>query len=58
MPYAGFVAGLLALTGLTVLAAPDARVADDRGSVDGTLPAHLTVKRLCAPNAVPARWDL
>ena len=25
--------------------------------VDGTLPAHLTVKRLCAPDAVPARWD-
>ena len=25
--------------------------------IDGTLPAHLTVKRLCAPDAVPARWD-
>ena len=25
--------------------------------IDGTLPAHLTVKRLCAPNAVGARWD-
>lgn len=25
--------------------------------IDGTLPAHLTVKRLTAPNAVPARWD-
>lgn len=25
--------------------------------IDGTLPAHLTVKRLCAPNAVPARWN-
>jgi site-specific DNA recombinase len=25
--------------------------------IDGTLPAHLTVKRLCSPNAVPARWD-
>ena len=24
---------------------------------DGTLPAHVTVKRLCSPNAVPARWD-
>lgn len=24
---------------------------------DGTLPAHLTVKRLTAPDAVPARWD-
>jgi len=25
--------------------------------IDGTLPAHLTLKRLCMPNAVPARWD-
>jgi site-specific DNA recombinase len=25
--------------------------------IDGTLPPHLTVKRLCSPNAVPARWD-
>ena len=25
--------------------------------IDGTLPAHLTIKRLCAPDAVPARWD-
>jgi len=25
--------------------------------IDGTLPAHLTVKRLCSPKAVPARWD-
>ena len=25
--------------------------------IDGTLPAHLTVKRLTAPDAVPARWD-
>jgi DNA invertase Pin-like site-specific DNA recombinase len=25
--------------------------------IDGTLPAHLTVTRLCSPNAVPARWD-
>jgi len=25
--------------------------------IDGTLPAHLTVKRLCSPNAVPGRWD-
>jgi len=25
--------------------------------IDGTLPAHLTVNRLCSPNAVPARWD-
>lgn len=25
--------------------------------IEGTLPAHLTVKRLCAPRAVPARWD-
>jgi DNA invertase Pin-like site-specific DNA recombinase len=25
--------------------------------IDGTLPAHLTVKRLCSPNGVPARWD-
>jgi DNA invertase Pin-like site-specific DNA recombinase len=25
--------------------------------IDGTLPAHLTVKRLTAPNAVPSRWD-
>jgi len=25
--------------------------------IDGTLPAHLTVKRLCSPNAVPARWN-
>jgi len=25
--------------------------------IDGTLPAHLTVKRLCSPNAVAARWD-
>ena len=24
---------------------------------DGTLPAHVTVKRLCSPNAVPACWD-
>ena len=26
--------------------------------IDGTLPAHLTAKRLTAPEAVPARWDL
>lgn len=25
--------------------------------VDGTLPADLTIKRLTAPHAVPARWD-
>jgi len=25
--------------------------------IDGTLPAHLTVKRLTAPNAVHPRWD-
>jgi len=25
--------------------------------IDGTLQAHLTVKRLCAPDAVPGRWD-
>jgi len=25
--------------------------------IEGTLPAHLTVKRLTAPDAVPARWD-
>jgi site-specific DNA recombinase len=25
--------------------------------IDGALPAHLTVKRLTAPDAVPARWD-
>jgi len=25
--------------------------------IDGTLPAHLTVKRLCSPNAIPAQWD-
>ena len=25
--------------------------------IAGTLPVHLTVKRLTAPNAVPARWD-
>ena len=25
--------------------------------VEGSFPAHLTVKRLCAPNAIPARWD-
>jgi DNA invertase Pin-like site-specific DNA recombinase len=25
--------------------------------IDGTLPAHLTVKRLTSPRAVPARWD-
>lgn len=25
--------------------------------IDGTLPAHLTVKRLCAPNAVRAHWN-
>ena len=24
---------------------------------DGTLPAHLTVKRLTAPDAIAARWD-
>jgi DNA invertase Pin-like site-specific DNA recombinase len=29
-----------------------------KGIIDGTLPAHLTVKRLTAPDAVPARWDL
>jgi DNA invertase Pin-like site-specific DNA recombinase len=28
-----------------------------KGIVDGTLPAHLTVKQLCSPTAVPARWD-
>ena len=28
-----------------------------KGVIEGTLPAHLTVKRLTAPNAVPARWD-
>jgi hypothetical protein len=28
-----------------------------RSIIDGTLPAHLTVKRLTAPDAVPARWD-
>ena len=26
--------------------------------IDGTLPAHLTIKRLTAPDAVSARWDL
>ena len=25
--------------------------------IGGTLPAHLSVKRLTAPDAVPARWD-
>jgi site-specific DNA recombinase len=25
--------------------------------IDGTLPTHVTVKRLTAPKAVPARWD-
>jgi hypothetical protein len=25
--------------------------------IEGTLPTHLTVKRLSAPDAVPARWD-
>jgi hypothetical protein len=25
--------------------------------LDGTLPAHLTVERLTAPDAVPVRWD-
>ncbi len=25
--------------------------------IEGTLPAHLTVKRLTAPDAIPARWD-
>ncbi|MBA3669879.1 MAG: hypothetical protein H0W71_07440, partial [Sphingomonas sp.] len=25
--------------------------------IDGTLPAHLTVKRLTAPDAISARWD-
>jgi site-specific DNA recombinase len=25
--------------------------------LDGTLPAHLTVKRLTAPDGVPSRWD-
>jgi hypothetical protein len=25
--------------------------------IEGTLPAHLTVKRLCAPNAVRAHWN-
>ena len=25
--------------------------------IEGTLPAHLTVKRLTAPDAVPVRWD-
>jgi len=25
--------------------------------IDGTLPAHLTIKRLCSPNAIAARWD-
>jgi DNA invertase Pin-like site-specific DNA recombinase len=25
--------------------------------IEGTLPAHLTVKRLTAPDAVPARWE-
>jgi site-specific DNA recombinase len=25
--------------------------------IDGTLPAHLTIKRLTAPDAVPVRWD-
>lgn len=25
--------------------------------LDRTLPAHLTIKQLTAPNAVPARWD-
>ena len=25
--------------------------------IDGALPTHLTVKRLTAPDAVPARWD-
>ena len=25
--------------------------------IEGTLPAHLTVKRLTAPYAVPARWE-
>jgi hypothetical protein len=26
-------------------------------TIDGTLPPYLTVKRLCSPNAVPARWN-
>lgn len=25
--------------------------------IEGTAPAHLTVKRLTAPDAIPARWD-
>ena len=25
--------------------------------IDGTLPAHLTVKKLTAPDAIAARWD-
>jgi DNA invertase Pin-like site-specific DNA recombinase len=25
--------------------------------IDGTLPAHMTIKRLTAPDAVPLRWD-
>ncbi len=28
-----------------------------RSIIDGTLPAHLTVKRLTAPDAVPAGWS-
>ena len=28
-----------------------------KGVIEGTLPAHLTVKRLTAPDAVPARWE-
>jgi hypothetical protein len=28
-----------------------------KSMIDGTLPAHLTVKRLTSPDAVPARWD-
>ncbi len=28
-----------------------------RRIIDGTLPLHLTLKRLTSPDAVPARWD-
>jgi len=28
-----------------------------RSVIDGTLAAHLTIRRLTAPDAVPARWD-
>ena len=28
-----------------------------KSMIEGTAPAHLTLKRLTAPDAIPARWD-